>query len=74
MSKFYYVFKDDKYIDTCQDLKSLAEFLKRPLQSVYTSMNRNKKLKRKKYILKDSAGNKYLVEDEEQFFGKKNLK
>lgn len=72
--KFYYIFKDDKYIDTCNGIKALAEFLKRPPESVYESMRRNIKQKRNSFILRDNAGNKYIVYDEIQFFGKSNIK
>ena len=73
-NKFYYIFKNRNYVGTEVGIPALAKFLNRPLESVYASMSINRKKKRKEYILKDYEGNKYSVQTEEQFFGKKNLK
>lgn len=73
-NKFYYIFKDDKYVGTEIGIPALSKFLNRDIQSVYTSMSISRKKNKKEFILKDYDGNKYSVQTEEQFFGKGNLK
>lgn len=73
-NKFYYIFKEGKYVGTEIGIPALAKFLNRDIQSVYTSMSISRKKNKKEFILKDYDGNKYSVQTEEQFFGKGNLK
>ena len=69
----YYIFDlNKKYIDTAKDIEELAKFLKKTVQSVKNNMTRNKK--RKYCILKNDKSEEYIIENENQFFGKKNLK
>ena len=71
---FYYIFNEKTHITTLIGVPALAKFLDRPIQSVYTSMSLCRRNKKKYYVLKDYEGNKYIVYDEIQFFGKGNLK
>ncbi len=73
-NKFYYIFCNDKYVDTIVGIPGLAKFLNRPIESVYTSMYISKKKNKKDYTLKSYEGIKYTILNEQQFFGKGNLK
>ena len=73
-NKFYYIFCNGKYVDTLIGIDNLAKFLNRDKQSVYTSMYFSKKRNNKEYTLKSYEGIKYTILNEEQFFGKKNIK
>lgn len=70
-NKFYYIFKDDKYIETC-NIEELAKFLKRDIEEIKKDMQEN--TKRKYCILKNDKGIEYRIENEKQFFGKRNVK
>lgn len=71
INKFYYIFKDDKYIDTA-NIEELAKFLKRTIEDVEKDLEEN--TKRKYCILKNDKGEEFRIENEKQFFGKKNIK
>ena len=71
INKFYYIFKDDKYIDTC-NIEELAKFLNKSVRSVKYNITKNKR--RKYCILKNDKSEEFRIENEKQFFEKKNLK
>lgn len=73
-SRYYYIFKDNKYVDTKTGVKELAEFLQRTISSVNVSLSKSLKRNKDHYTLKDYNGNKYYIQNEIQFFGKKNVK
>lgn len=73
-SRYYYIFLEDKYVDTKTGVKELAEFLQRPVSSVEASLSKSLKRNKDHYTLKDYKGNKYYIQNEIQFFGKKNVK
>ena len=73
-NKFYYIFKEETYVDTLIGIKALAKFLDRSIESVYSSMSSYRKKNKKEYTLKSYEGIKYTVLNEQQFFGKGNLK
>ena len=73
-NKFYYIFKEETYVDTLIGIKALAKFLDRSIESVYSSMSSYRKKNKKEYVLKSYAGEKYIIQDQVQFFGKGNLK
>jgi hypothetical protein len=73
-NKFYYVFKEGTYVDTVIGIKALAKFLDRSIESVYSSMSSYRKKNKKEYVLKSYTGEKYIIQDQVQFFGKKNIK
>lgn len=69
----YYIFDiNEKYIDTAKNIEELAKFLKKTVRSVKNNMTRNKKIKY--CMLKNDKGIEYRIENEKQFFGKKNVK
>lgn len=72
--KFYYIFKDKTYVDTVIGIKALAKFLDRSIESVYSSMSSYRKKNKKEYVLKSYNGEKYIIQDQVQFFGKGNIK
>lgn len=73
-NKFYYIFKEGTYVDTLIGIKALAKFLDRSIESVYSSMSSYRKKNKKEYVLKSYTGEKYIIQDQVQFFGKGNLK
>ena len=62
---FIYAFKGVLYEETCIGVQELADYLKRPLNSVYTSMSRLRKLK-KDLVLKDYNGIKHMILTEKE--------
>ena len=73
-NKFYYIFKEGTYVDTVIGIKALAKFLDRSIESIYSSMSSYRKKNKKEYVLKSYNGEKYVIQDQVQFFGKKNVK
>lgn len=73
-SRYYYIFKKETYVDTLIGIKALAKFLDRPIESVYASMSSYRKKNKKEYVLKSYNGEKYIIQDQVQFFGKANVK
>ena len=71
INKFYYIFKNDKYIDT-GNIEELAKLLNKSVRSVKYNITKNKR--RKYCILKNDKGEEFRIENEKQFFGKKNVK
>lgn len=72
--KFYYIFKDGTYVDTLIGIKALAKFLNRSIESVYSSMSSYRNKNKKEYVLKSYTGEKYIIQDQVQFFRKGNVK
>ena len=71
INKLYYIFKNDKYIDT-GNIEELAKLLNKSVRSVKYNLTRNKR--REYCILKNDKGEEFRVENEKQFFGKANVK
>ena len=61
--QIYFIYKVDKveFETSCIGIKEVAEYLKRPLESVYVSMSILRHKKAKDFILKDYEGNKHLI-------------
>lgn len=69
----YYIFDlEDKYIDTTKNIEELAKFLNKTVRSVKNNMTRNKK--RKYCILKNDNNEEYIIRNQKQFFGSRNVK
>lgn len=73
-NKFYYIFKEGTYVDTLIGIKALEKFLDRSIESIYSSMSSYRKKNKKEYVLESYNGEKYIVQDQFQFFGKGNVK
>lgn len=53
-----------------ENIKELAKFLNRDINSVYSSIRRLKNKKAEDLILKDKSGNKYLIITQDELNGK----
>lgn len=53
-----------------ENIKELAKFLNRDINSVYSSIRRLKNKKVEDLILKDKSGNKYLIITQDELNGK----
>lgn len=64
--QIYFIYKVGKveFETSCIGIKEVAEYLKRPLESVYSSMSILRHKKAKDLILKDYEGNKHLIINE----------